>query len=147
MQSGFGSAFNYIDARNWAAADFICMIAQSHKIDKLGWTLYSYHCPLMARIAEFLEDGKPFLRIYIKLMTISRDRKLVTVSGISRRFPSKSNIQPQLHSGSVDGSFLPWLVISAKNRGLGSVGRSKSRRLANCPEATKENNPEAWEAL
>jgi len=45
----------------------------------------------------------------------------------------------------VDGSFTTWIVTPPKSR-LGFVGRGKAV-LANHPEATEENNLEAWEAL
>jgi alpha-amylase/alpha-mannosidase (GH57 family) len=53
----------------------------------------------------------------------------------------------RLHSGSwVDGNFTTWIGDPAKNRAWDLLTTAR-QVLANHPEATEENNPDAWEAM
>jgi alpha-amylase/alpha-mannosidase (GH57 family) len=93
-------------------------------------------------------DGKPFLETLYE--TLSRDPhfKLVTVNEFIEEFPVTATLPPaKLHSGSwVDGSFTTWIGDPAKNRAWDLLTEAR-QVLANHPEATPENNPDAWEAL
>jgi alpha-amylase/alpha-mannosidase (GH57 family) len=93
-------------------------------------------------------DGKPFLEYLYDLLSQHPSLQLVTVSEYLDRFPARAILPTdRLHSGSwIDGSFTTWIGDRAKNRAwdLLSVARET---LAKHPEATEENNPEAWEAL
>ncbi len=94
------------------------------------------------------EDGKPFLENLYQTLSNNPHLKLVTVSEFLDQFPATETIpQHQLHSGSwVDGSFTTWIGDPAKNRAWDLLAEAR-QVLANHPEATEENNPEAWEAL
>jgi alpha-amylase/alpha-mannosidase (GH57 family) len=94
------------------------------------------------------EDGKPFLENLYQSLSNNPHLKLVTVSEFLESFPATATIPAdQLHSGSwVDGSFTTWIGDPAKNRAWDMLAEARAV-LANHPEATEENNPEAWEAL
>ncbi|ABA22645.1 Glycoside hydrolase, family 57 [Trichormus variabilis ATCC 29413] len=94
------------------------------------------------------QDGKPFLEALYQSLSNESHIKLVTVSEFIEEFPATATIPAeQLHSGSwVDGSFTTWIGDPAKNRAWDYLTEARIM-LANHPEATEENNPEAWEAL
>ncbi|MBW4422566.1 MAG: glycoside hydrolase [Myxacorys californica WJT36-NPBG1] len=94
------------------------------------------------------QDGKPFLETLYQTLSDDPDIKLVTVSEFVEQFPPTETLPAdQLHSGSwVDGSFTTWIGDPAKNRAWDLLTAAR-QTLANHPEATEENNPEAWEAL
>jgi alpha-amylase/alpha-mannosidase (GH57 family) len=93
-------------------------------------------------------DGKPFLEYLYELLSHHPSLQLVTVSEYLDRFPAKAILPAdRLHSGSwIDGSFTTWIGDRAKNRAWELLGAARDT-LAKHPEATEENNPEAWEAL
>lgn len=93
-------------------------------------------------------DGKPFLEALYATLSDSPDIKLVTVSEFIDQFPPTATIPAeQLHTGSwVDGNLTTWIGDPAKNRAWDLLTEARIA-LANHPEATEENNPEAWEAL
>ncbi len=94
------------------------------------------------------QDGKPFLETLYQTLSNEPRLQLVTVSEFLEQFPATTTIPTQkLHSGSwVDGSFTTWIGDPAKNRAWDYLTQARAM-LANHPEATEENNPEAWEAL
>ena len=94
------------------------------------------------------QDGIPFLENLYQTLSNHPDLQLVTVSEFLEQFPATATIPAQqLHSGSwVDGSFTTWIGDPAKNRAWDLLAEAR-QVLANHPEATEENNPEAWEAL
>ncbi|MEH2342243.1 MAG: glycoside hydrolase [Nostoc sp.] len=94
------------------------------------------------------QDGKPFLEALYQSLSDEPHQKLVTVSEFLEEFPATATIPGgQLHSGSwVDGSFTTWIGDPAKNRAWDYLTAAREM-LASHPEATEENNPEAWEAL
>ncbi len=94
------------------------------------------------------QDGKPFLEALYQTLSNEPRLKLVTVSEFLEQFPATATIPgEQLHSGSwVDGSFTTWIGDPAKNRAWDYLTQARIM-LANHPEATEENNPEAWSAL
>ncbi len=94
------------------------------------------------------QDGKPFLEALYQTLSNEPQLKLVTVSEFLEQFPATATIPgQQLHSGSwVDGSFTTWIGDPAKNRAWDYLTQARIM-LANHPEATEENNPEAWAAL
>jgi alpha-amylase/alpha-mannosidase (GH57 family) len=97
---------------------------------------------------SYAQDGKPFLEHLYHLFSDHPGLQLVTVSEFLHQFPPTATLPTeQLHSGSwVDGSFTTWIGDSAKNRAWDLLAEAR-QTLANHPEATEENNPEAWEAL
>lgn len=94
------------------------------------------------------QDGKPFLENLYQTLSDHPQIKLVTVSEFLEKFPPTATIPGErLHSGSwVDGSFTTWIGDPAKNRAWDMLAEARAV-LAKHPEATEENNPEAWEAL
>ncbi|HEY9625065.1 MAG TPA: glycoside hydrolase [Crinalium sp.] len=96
----------------------------------------------------YKEDGKPFLENLYQQLSDHDEIKLVTVAEYLREFPAMTMLpSDRLHSGSwVDGSFTTWIGDPAKNRAWDLLTQAR-QTLANHPEATEENNPEAWEAL
>jgi alpha-amylase/alpha-mannosidase (GH57 family) len=94
------------------------------------------------------QDGKPFLEALYQTLSNEPHLKLVTVSEFIEQFPPTATIPgEQLHSGSwVDGSFTTWIGDPAKNRAWDYLTQARNL-LASHPEATEENNPDAWEAL
>lgn len=97
---------------------------------------------------HYQQDGQPFLRSLYELLSRDPALELVTVSEFLDQFPPTATLPAeQLHSGSwVDGSFTTWIGDPAKNRAWDLLYAAR-QTLANHPEATEENNPEAWEAL
>ncbi|MDH6056015.1 glycoside hydrolase [Umezakia ovalisporum] len=94
------------------------------------------------------QDGKPFLEALYQTLSNEPHLKLVTVSEFLQQFPPTATIpQAQLHSGSwVDGNFTTWIGDPVKNRAWDYLTHARET-LAKHPEATEENNPQAWEAL
>lgn len=113
-------------------------------------------CPWLVTIAldgencwEFYElDGKPFLENLYQILSEHPTIKLVTVSEFLDQFPPTVTLPAdQIHSGSwVDGSFSTWIGDPAKNRAWDLLTQAR-QTLARHPEATEDNNPDAWEAL
>lgn len=97
---------------------------------------------------SYLQDGKPFLEHLYRLLSEHPSLELVTVSEFLERFPPLATLPAnRLHSGSwVDGSFTTWIGDPAKNRAWDLLSAAR-QTLARHPEATEENNAEAWEAL
>jgi len=96
----------------------------------------------------YQQDGKPFLESLYHTLSDHPGVKLVTVSEYLSKFPLTESLPSHaLHSGSwVDGSFTTWIGDPAKNRAWDYLTEAR-HVLASHPEATEENNPEAWEAL
>ncbi|NJO41383.1 MAG: glycoside hydrolase [Cyanobacteria bacterium CRU_2_1] len=96
----------------------------------------------------YTQDGKPFLESLYHILSYHPSIQLVTVSEFLEKFPPTETLPAdRLHSGSwVDGSFTTWIGDLAKNRAWDLLAQAR-QVLANHPEATEENNPEAWEAL
>ena len=94
------------------------------------------------------QDGKPFLEALYGTFCDRTDLQLVTVSEFLNRFPATQTLSPQqLHSGSwVDGSLTTWIGDPAKNRAWDLLADAR-QTLAQHPEATIDQNPDAWEAL
>ncbi|MBK4731352.1 glycoside hydrolase [Oxynema sp. CENA135] len=98
---------------------------------------------------EFYErDGQIFLDALYSTLSDDDEIQLVTVSEFLDRFPPTETLpSDRLHSGSwVDGSLTTWIGDPAKNRAWDLLAQARAT-LAKHPEATEENNPEAWEAL
>ncbi|HEY9816924.1 MAG TPA: hypothetical protein V6D20_14160, partial [Candidatus Obscuribacterales bacterium] len=93
-------------------------------------------------------DGKPFLEALYSRLSEQTGIKLVTVGEFLEQFPATERLPAEnLHSGSwVDGSFTTWIGDPAKNKAWDLLTEAR-QVLARHPEATEENNPEAWEAL
>ncbi len=93
-------------------------------------------------------DGKDFLEALYSQLSQEESLKLVTVSEFITEFPPLDKIPPhQLHSGSwIDSNFTTWIGDPVKNRAWDLLSEAR-QVLANHPEATQENNPEAWENL
>jgi alpha-amylase/alpha-mannosidase (GH57 family) len=96
----------------------------------------------------YQQDGLPFLETLYAKLSQEEHIKLVTVSEFLEKFPPTKSIPAQrLHSGSwVDGSLTTWIGDPIKNLAWDLLAQAR-QVLANHPEATEENNPEAWEAL
>jgi alpha-amylase/alpha-mannosidase (GH57 family) len=98
---------------------------------------------------EFYEqDGRLFLEALYSNLSQDQHIKLVTVSEFTQQFPPTETIKShQLHSGSwIDGNFNTWIGDRDKNRAWDYLYAAR-QTLAKHPEATEENNPDAWEAL
>jgi alpha-amylase/alpha-mannosidase (GH57 family) len=97
---------------------------------------------------SYAQDGKPFLEHLYRILSEHPSLKLVTVSEYLEQFPPTATLPAQkLHSGSwVDGSFSTWIGDRSKNCAWDLLTAAR-QTLANHPEATEENNAEAWEAL
>ena len=93
-------------------------------------------------------DGMPFLATLYEQLSNNAKIKLVTVNEFIEQFPPKATIPTEkLHSGSwVDGNFTTWIGDPIKNQAWDLLTAARET-LANHPEATEENNPQAWEAL
>ncbi len=93
-------------------------------------------------------DGKEFLETLYTQLSQEESIRLVTVSEFIEQFPPIDKIPPhQLHSGSwIDANFTTWIGDPVKNRAWDLLAEAR-QVLANHPEATQENNPEAWENL
>lgn len=96
----------------------------------------------------YQNDGLPFLESLYERLSLHSGIQLVTVSEFLDQFPATASLPSEkLHSGSwVDGSFTTWIGDPAKNRAWDLLTQAR-QTLANHPEATEENNPDAWEAL
>lgn len=96
----------------------------------------------------YQQDGKPFLENLYQTLSDNPQIQLVTVAEFLDQFPATETLPAdRLHSGSwVDGSFTTWIGDPVKNRAWDLLTQAR-QALANHPEATEENNPEAWEAL
>ena len=96
----------------------------------------------------YQQDGKPFLESLYQSLSNEPHLQLVTVAEFIEKFPPTATIpSQQLHSGSwVDGSFTTWIGDPVKNKAWDYLTAAR-QVLASHPEATEENNPEAWEAL
>lgn len=97
---------------------------------------------------HYQEDGLPFLKELYQRLSKHSELKLVTVSEYLEKFPPTATIAAEeLHSGSwVDGSFSTWIGDPIKNKAWDLLTEARET-LAKHPEATEENNPDAWEAL
>lgn len=93
-------------------------------------------------------DGLPFLETLYQQLSDRADIQLVTVSEYLEKYPPEKTIRgEQLHSGSwIDANFTTWIGDPAKNKAWDYLTRARET-LAKHPEATEENNPDAWEAL
>lgn len=96
----------------------------------------------------YQQDGKPFLEALYEILSINGNIELVTVSEFLDQFPATATLPAEkLHSGSwVDGNFTTWIGDPAKNQAWDLLTEARLT-LARHPEATEENNPEAWESL
>lgn len=96
----------------------------------------------------YQQDGKPFLEALYHTLSQDSSIQLVTVDEFLQQFPATAILPAdRLHSGSwVDGSFTTWIGDPAKNYAWDLLTEAR-QVLASHPEATEENNPEAWEAL
>ncbi|NCJ07322.1 glycoside hydrolase [Synechococcales cyanobacterium C] len=96
----------------------------------------------------YQRDGLPFLEHLYGQLCSRQDLKLVTVAEYLEQFSPRQTLPAaKLHSGSwVDGSFTTWIGDPIKNRAWDLLTAAR-QTLANHPEATEDNNPEAWEAL
>jgi alpha-amylase/alpha-mannosidase (GH57 family) len=98
---------------------------------------------------EFYQNnGKEFLETLYSQLAKIESLKLVTVSEFIDKFPPIDKIPPhQLHSGSwVDANFNTWIGDPIKNRAWELLGKAREA-LDHHPEATWQNNPEAWHSL
>lgn len=97
---------------------------------------------------NYLQDGLPFLTHLYERLSRSEHLQLVTVDEFLRQFPTVHTLPiNQLHSGSwIDGTFRTWIGDPIKNKAWEYLIDAR-QILANHPEATEENNPEAWESL
>ncbi|NCQ90020.1 MAG: glycoside hydrolase [Microcystis aeruginosa LG13-03] len=97
---------------------------------------------------NYHQDGLPFLENLYQLLSDHQAIELVTVSEYLDRFPANAKIPVnQLHSGSwIDANFTTWIGDPAKNKAWEYLILAR-QTLANHPEATEDNNPDAWEAL
>jgi alpha-amylase/alpha-mannosidase (GH57 family) len=93
-------------------------------------------------------DGKTFLETLYQQLSQEESLRLVTVSEFIDQFPPVDKIPPhQLHSGSwIDANFTTWIGDPVKNRAWELLADAR-QVLHNHPEATQENNPEAWENI
>jgi alpha-amylase/alpha-mannosidase (GH57 family) len=152
-----GFTYSAMEPRHAAAdliehLDAIAQTLKSHQTDNLT----SLEQPWLVTIAldgencwEFYQqDGKPFLEALYQSFSDHSSIQLVTVSEFLDQFPANVVLPgEQLHSGSwVDGSFTTWIGDPAKNRAWDLLAEAR-QVMANHPEATEENNPDAWEAL
>ncbi|MFN3926177.1 MAG: glycoside hydrolase [Pseudanabaenaceae cyanobacterium] len=96
----------------------------------------------------YARDGMDFLLTLYKQLAECEYVRMVTVSEYLAQFPPVEKIPPhQLHSGSwIDASFSTWIGDPVKNRAWELLAEAR-QVLASHPEATIENNPEAWEHL
>ncbi|MBF2078486.1 MAG: glycoside hydrolase [Synechococcales cyanobacterium T60_A2020_003] len=96
----------------------------------------------------YKQDGLPFLESLYERLSHHTGIQLVTVAEFLDQFPATVSLPAsKLHSGSwVDGSFTTWIGDPAKNRAWDLLTQAR-QTLARHPEATEENNPDAWEAL
>lgn len=100
---------------------------------------------------NYAEDGLPFLRLLYRSLNRLSERgqlELVTVTDYLNRFPPNQTLPPEhLHRGSwIKASYSTWIGERHKNQAWDYLIDAR-QTLAHHPEATEENNPEAWEAL
>lgn len=97
---------------------------------------------------NYPQDGKIFLETLYARLSQEESFRLVTVSEFIKQFPPIDKIPPhQLHSGSwIDANFSTWIGDPVKNRAWELLAETR-QVLANHPEATQENNSEAWEHM
>lgn len=97
---------------------------------------------------QYRQDGKPFLEALYHHLSEHPGLELVTVSEFLEKFPPTATLPTdQLHSGSwVNGNLTTWIGDPVKNRAWDLLAQARET-LAQFPEATEENYPEAWEAL
>ena len=97
---------------------------------------------------QYQQDGKPFLEALYQRLSDHPGLELVTVSEFIEQYPPTATLpSEQLHSGSwVDGNLNTWLGDPIKNRAWDLLTAARET-LAQHPEATPENNPDAYEAL
>lgn len=112
--------------------------------------------PLLVTIAldgencweQYPQDGKPFLEALYQRLSDHPGIESVTVSEFLDKYPPTATLpSDRLHSGSwVDGDLTTWIGDPIKNRAWDLLTAARET-LAQYPEATEENYPEAWEAL
>lgn len=97
---------------------------------------------------QYYQDGKPFLEALYQQFSDHKGIELVTVSEFLDKFPATATLPTEkLHSGSwVNGNLNTWIGDPIKNRAWDLLAEARNV-LANYPEATEENYPQAWEAL
>ncbi len=97
---------------------------------------------------SYQQDGLPFLEALYGKLSQHKGIQSVTVREYLDKYPPKHSIAPEnLHSGSwIDANFTTWIGDKVKNRAWDYLAAAREI-LAAHPEATEENNPEAWEAL
>jgi alpha-amylase/alpha-mannosidase (GH57 family) len=150
--------FSYSAMTPEAASEDLCEHLRSTYHAYLNYQHHQQHSdrPWLVTIAldgencweYYRNDGKDFLEtLYTQLSQLDFLR-LVTVSEFIEQFPPIDKIPPhQLHSGSwIDSNFTTWIGDPIKNRAWELLAEAR-QVLANHPEATQENNPEAWENL
>ncbi|MBR8831506.1 MAG: hypothetical protein N5P05_003147 [Chroococcopsis gigantea SAG 12.99] len=97
---------------------------------------------------HYQRDGLPFLETLYQTLSDHKNIQLVTVAEYLEKHPPTVSIAPEtLHSGSwIDANFTTWIGDKAKNKAWDYLAAAR-QVLAAHPEATEDNNPEAWEAL
>ncbi|PSO48718.1 MAG: glycoside hydrolase [Cyanobacteria bacterium SW_9_44_58] len=97
---------------------------------------------------QYQQDGNPFLETLYQALSDHRGIELVTVSEFLEKFPPTAILPSEkLHTGSwVNGNLTTWIGDPIKNRAWELLAKAR-QTLANHPDATEENCPEAWEAL
>jgi len=100
---------------------------------------------------RYPQDGLPFLKLLYETLQYLTERgqlRLVTVSEYLELFPPTHLLKSQhIYPGSWSGaSYSTWIGDRHKNRAWDYLIDAR-QTLANHPEATEDNNPEAWEAL
>jgi len=97
---------------------------------------------------QYQQDGKPFLEALYQTLSDHNGIELVTVSEFLEQFPPTATLpSEQLHTGSwVNGNLTTWIGDPVKNRAWELLTDAR-QTLANHPDATEQNYPEAWEAL
>lgn len=97
---------------------------------------------------NYPQDGLPFLTRLYEQLSATNHFKLVTVSEFINQYPPTHKLpSDKLHTGSwIDGTLKTWIGDPTKNKAWDYLIDAR-QVLANHPEATEENNPEAWEAL
>ncbi len=97
---------------------------------------------------HYPQDGLPFLEALYQRLSEHPEIALVTVSEFLEKFPPTVSLPAgNLHSGSwIDGNFTTWIGDPVKNKAWDLLAQARGV-LAAHPEATPENNPDAWESL
>ncbi|WP_019502639.1 hypothetical protein [Pseudanabaena sp. PCC 6802] len=150
--------FSYSDMTPEAASEDLCEHLRSTYHAYLNYQHHQQNSdrPWLVTIAldgencweYYRNDGKDFLETLYKQLSQLDFLRLVSVSEFIDRFPPVDKIPPhQLHSGSwIDSNFTTWIGDPIKNRAWELLAEAR-QVLANHPEATQDNNPEAWENL